>query len=254
MLLLIPSAVAVPIESGADLPLVHAPTEERRYDKLVEIGDGRVEGRTRKRTGGNYLLWELPTGTVVRYWKLAGGVPAEDHLFDAAGFPLATVTYQGATAKKVAIPGHPPREVPLDGWTLQTVPGGTVWLPGRVGERPGGGLRVDALDGRVDVWLEQKTDPLGDSFRDGLLSGCGCFVIDRAAAWIDGRLGVRYRLLLPGNTPRDAVDLWAVELPQGTFVLTYTVSAPEDPVAALRIGRALVAGVDLKPSASPGGR
>jgi hypothetical protein len=60
-------------------------------------------------------------------------------------------------------------------------------------------------------------------------------------------VGVRYRMMLPGKVPQDAVDLWAVELPQGTFVVTYTVLAPTDPIAALRAGRAIVAGVDLKP-------
>jgi hypothetical protein len=242
-----PASPPTPPPAGEYLPLVRSVAEERRYSELEARQDGRVEGHGRRKSGGNYVAWETQGGVVVRYQKLQGGAPVEDHLFDAAGYPLATVTYQGGAPTSAKIAGHPVQDVSFAGWSKQEVPGATMWLPSAPSARSGGGARVEALGGRVDVWLEQKIDPLSDAFRDGLAAGCGCVVVDRVTAWVDGRLGVRYRMMLPGKVPQDAVDLWAVELPQGTFVLTYTVLAPPDPIAALRAGRAVVAGVDLKP-------
>jgi hypothetical protein len=250
---LIGIASAQPAEPGGDLPLARPESpEETLYDRIVEVGDGKIEGRSRKRRDGEFVLWVLPdAGTVVRYERMAGAKVAEEHSFDAAGYPLATVFYDKGAPTKAVVAGVPAVEVPLTGWSVQKVPGGQMLLPSVPEERPGGGVRLDLLDGTLDLWIEPPTtpptDPFADPFRDGVLAGCGCFVIDRATAWIDGRPGIRYRLLLPGSTPRDAVDLWAVSLgAQGVLLVSFKVHGPPDPVDALRPARLLLTTLDLK--------
>jgi hypothetical protein len=249
-----PSVQGTVSEPGGNLPLVRGQVpEEALYDKIADLGDGRVEGRSRRRRDGSYALWELPaSGTVVRYEALQNGKVAEEHLMDAAGYPLATVFFADGAPQKATVTGST-QELALTGWTRQKVPGGTALLPAAPQERSGGGARADALGGTVDVWIEPTAaDPFSDPFRDGLLAGCGCFVVDRASAWIDGRAGVRYRLLLPGaaaagGPARDAVDLWAVSLgAQGVWLMSFRATAPPDPVAALAPGRVVAALVDLE--------
>lgn len=221
--------------------------EERLYGKIVDEG-GRAEGRMRRRRDGDYVALELPTGIVVRYQHLDRGKLADDHLFDADGYPLVTVFYGagGAGPEKAAVHTVPAVEVPLTGWIAREVPGGKLLLPEAPTERQGGGARAGVLGGEVEVWLEAGTDPFSDTFRDGLVAGCGCMVVDRATTWIDGKPGVRYRLLVPGQWPRDAVDLWAVALSDtSTWLMSFRVSGPEDPVSALMSGRVLSAVVTL---------
>ncbi|MEQ1571012.1 MAG: hypothetical protein ABMA64_35610 [Myxococcota bacterium] len=245
-------AFAEPIEPGAGLPLAQGEVpEEQLFDKVTDLPDGRAEARGRKRRDGAFVVWALPTSSsIVRYQKLGAGGVVEDHLFDSDGYPLATVWLERGVPTKATAAGVPPIDVSVTGWARQPIPGGTMWLPAAPEERPGGGVRVEALSGGVDVWIDPPTtpptDPFSDTFRDGLIAGCGCFVVDRAAAWIDGRPGVRYRLLLPGNLPRDAVDLWAVNLgASGLWLMTFEVGAPADPIEALRSARALLPGIDL---------
>ncbi len=127
-----------------------------------------------------------------------------------------------------------------------------MWAPAAPAERPGGGARLALEGGVLDVWRDERgADVYGDAFRDGLLAGCGCLVLDRASAWIDARPGARYRLLVPGSEPPDAVDVWAVPLPDGLWLASYRVTAPQDPDAALSPGRALVALVTLGAQESP---
>lgn len=240
------SAWAGPADDGSGLPLAIAHTpEERLYGRMDDHG-GPVEGRLRRRRDAEFVAWELPSGTVVRYQHLAGSRIQDEHLFDAGGYPLVSVIYANGIPEKATVHAVPSAEIPLVGWAKRQVPGGTLLLPALPDDRPGGGARVDALGGEVDVWVETRTDPFSDTFRDGLLAGCGCFVVDRATTWIDGRVGVRYRLLIPGRWPRDAVDVWAVEIPSGLWLMSYRVSGPEDPVAALMPGRVLTALVALE--------
>lgn len=241
------SGWAGPADDGSGLPLALArDPEERLYGRIDVDPGGAVEGRLRRRRDGEFVAWELPSGTIVRYQHLAGSRIEDDHLFDAAGYPLVSVTYASGTPATAVVHTVPVVELPLAGWMKREVPGGTLVLPALPDDRPGGGVRVDALGGEVDVWLETKTDPFSDTFRDGLVAGCGCFVVDRATTWIDGHVGVRYRLLIPGRWPRDAVDVWAVAIPSGLWLMSYRVSGPDDPVAALLPGRVLTALANLE--------
>jgi hypothetical protein len=240
-------AVAEPVtaslsEDGGDLPLATPEVPQQRLYAKIDDEGGRAEGRQLRRRDGDYLVWELESGTVVRYRKLDGRRVAEDHVFDAGGWPSVTVTFgpEGAPASATLRGGSHP-DLPLAGWTEREVPGARIALPEAPRDRPGGGAQLEVLGGELEFWREAADDPHSDAFRDGLVAGCGCFVVDRATTWIDGAPGVRYRLLVPGGWPRDAVDLWAVQRGDALWLMSFRVSAPADPVAALAPGRVLAA-------------
>lgn len=228
---------------GADLQLAHPGEipQERIYAKLVDDGD-RVSGQWRRRRVGEFHLSELPDGTVVRWKREVDGAVVEDHVNDAAGFPLVTVRLGESGPASATVSAVPPIELDLSGWTPETVPGGTLLLPAAPTERTGGGVQAMALGGLLEVWTEQPDDVFADAFGQGLAAGCGCAVLDRATAWIDGRPGVRYRLAVPGPAP-EALDVWAVPVPDATWVLAFRVPAAGDPIPALLPARVLVAGM-----------
>ena len=212
--------------------------EERFYAKLVQDGD-RVSGEWKRKRDGEFHLWELADGTVVRWQRVVEEAVVEDHVNDAAGFPLVTVHL--AEPARAVVSAVPPIEVDLSGWTSHPIPGGELRLPTAPVERAGGGITAEVLGGTVEVWTEGADDVFAEPFGQGLAAGCGCAVLDRATAWIDGRPGVCYRLAVPGPSP-EAVDVWAVPVPDATWVLAFRVPATGDPVPALLAARVLAAG------------
>jgi hypothetical protein len=230
------------MDDGATLLFAEAGEvpKEQLYAKLVVEGD-RVEGEWRRKRDAEFHLWELPTGTVVRWQRVVQGLVVEDHLLDAAGAPWVTLELGPAGPLRAVVSAAPPIELDLAGWTPQPVPGGTMLLPAAPGERAGGGVTLEVLGGTLEVWTGAGDDVFSDAFGQGLAAGCGCAVLDRATSWIDGRPGVRYRLAVPGPHP-EALDLWAVSGPEGTWVLTFRVPAAADAVEALLPARVLAAG------------
>lgn len=240
-------AATGPSDDGGDLPLATPEIPEEHLYGRVDTGNGPARARMQRRRDGEFAVWELPTGTIVRYQKLDRSRVVEDHLLDAAGYPSVSLTLANGKPTKAIVHGVPDTEHDLSSWTRQEIPGGTLLLPAVPDERSGGGVRTEALGGQIDIWLDlpapgaPPTNPFDNHFRDGLLAGCGCFVVDRATTWIDGRPGVRYRLLVPGRWPRDAVDLWAVSLEGALWLMSFRVTSPDDPVSALLPGRVFAA-------------
>lgn len=226
---------AVPLAHPGEVP------EERFYAKLVPDGD-RVRGQWRRQRNGEFHVWELPDGTVVRWQRVADDGVVEDHLNDAAGYPLVTVLL--GDAPRATVSAVPPVDVDLAGWVEHPVPGGTMRLPSAPSARAAGGVEATALGGALEVWTEAADDVFADAFGQGLAAGCGCAVLDRATAWVGGRPGVRYRL---AASPAEAIDVWAVPVHEGTWVMAFRAPGT-DPVAALLPARALVAGVTLLPA------
>jgi hypothetical protein len=238
-------AWAGPADDGGALPLATPEIPEEHLYGRIDTGDGPARARLRRRRDGEFAVWELPTGTIVRYQKLERARVIEDHVLDAAGYPWVTLMHTGDKPTQAIIHSVPPTEQDVSTWVRQPVPGGSLLLPALPNDRSGGGVRTEVLGGQVDIWLERPADPFEDLFRDGLVAGCGCFVVDRATIWIDGRPGIRYRLLVTGRWPRDAVDLWAVPMQDALWLMSFRVPSPEDPIAALLPGRIFAASARL---------
>jgi hypothetical protein len=255
-----PLALANP--DVADAPLFHAgeATRLRLYAKVEEV-DGRARARWRRKQDAEFHVDELADGTIVRVRRMARGAVIEDHRYDAGGGRLVTIFYgAGGVPERAVVHSQPEQEVPLAGWTSQALPGGTMAAPSTPVDIPGGSVRLEVLDGELDVWTGPAADPLSAGFREGIAAGCGCIIVERAVAWVDGRPGVRYRLLVPDIGPSEPVDLWAVPVPDGLWLATFRISPgppgavasgpdaepTEDRSARLLGGRVLMALVDLE--------
>ena len=261
MIALLLARVAAADPDAADVPLVHAgeTPRHRLYAKVEEV-KGRAQARWRRKQDAEFHVDELEDGTIVRVRRMAKGGIVEDRRYDAGGGLLVTIVY-GADhlPERGVVHSQPEQTVPLDGWTVHALPGGRMAAPSPPVDIPGGSVRLEVLDGELDVWKGPAADPLSDAFREGIAAGCGCSIVERAVAWVDGRPGVRYRLLVPDTGPSDPVDLWAVPVPDGLWLATFRVSLSRGPDATpaedrssrLLAGRVLIALVDLDPEGSP---
>jgi hypothetical protein len=228
----------VPFARAGEVP------ERRFYARLDDI-DGRADPRWRRKRDGEFQVDELSDGTVLRVRRIVSGAIVEDHRYDAGGWPLVTVFYgPGGAPDHAQVHAVPEQTVPLSGWTFHALPGSRIAAPTPPVDLPGGSVRLQALDGELDVWTGSTADPWSDGFREGLVAGCGCTIGDRATAWVDGRPGVRYRLMVPDAGPPRPVDLWAVPQGDGMWLATFragAVPAEGDPDATLLAGRVLLA-------------
>lgn len=243
-----------------DPPHLGEVPSERLYKRMDDKG-GPVRGRWRQRRSGAYLAWELEDGTVLRYQKTERRQVVLDRRFDATGWPLTTHETPIGGLPRLVVHSAPSREIVLSGWSQRAIPGGSVSAPVPGLPREGGGVRFPVLGGELEVWHDPRwADVYSDTFRDGLLAGCGCVLIDEMSAWIDNVPGKRFRMEVPGTEPPDQLDVWVVplgpppELPppgeeeeapeqgaSGLWLASYRINAPEAPVLQLAPGRAMMA-------------
>jgi len=246
-----PDAVSAPLAHAGETP------RQRLYAKVEEV-DGRAVARWRRKQDAEFHVDELEDGTILRVRRIVRGTVVEDRRYDAGG-RLLVIVFHAADGKpeRAVVHSQPEQIVALDGWTLHELPGGRMAAPSPPVDIPGGSVRLEVLDGELDVWTGPAADPLSEDFRNGIVAGCGCTVVERAVTWVDGRPGVRYRLLVPDTGPSDPVDLWAVPVPAGLWLATYRAATgpdaahSDDPSSRLLAGRVLLALVDLDEKASP---
>ena len=117
-----------------------------------------------------------------------------------------------------------------------------------------GGAELLVLDGTFDVWHDPIwADVYAPAFRDDLVAGCGCDLVDEASTWVDGRPGKRFRLALPTPEGPALTDLWVVPVgegngggrPQGIWLASWRVVDPVHDTRAMAPGRAMIALVRL---------
>lgn len=235
------AAEPTPIGDFAPRPLWHAGDvpSERGYRRVVEV-DGAVSGRSSAKRRPRYVLWALRDGVVVRLEEREGSRVVLTRRFDPMGQPLTSVHEPRDGSSWVTVHLVPEREIGLSGWEDREIPGGHVRLPTALVDD---GAWV--LGGRLEVWHDPRVvDVTGDDFWQGLLAGCGCDLVDRVTAWVDGRPGVRIRLARGA----DIQELWAVPIGErGTWFASFRAPDVAAEVTSLRLapGRALVALVRL---------
>lgn len=211
----------------------------------------KVEGeppiaRWRNKAGA-FEAWTFPDGTVEHYRRYDKRVLVEERLFDATGGPLATITYEAETPVEVVVHGRSDRAVPARGWEPYLYEGAVLRVPGEpVVEADGasawaigaGALRLRTLDDAADVW--------SDDFRAGVGEACGCVLLDRTTAFVQGVAGARYLVRLPDPDRPLLGELWAFPHRGRTLLIAFLAPAGPDPVGvddpALRLaeGRAIV--------------
>jgi hypothetical protein len=219
--------------------------EEQRYARLDGDDDEPARPRWRRRSSGDFVVWSRPDGTVQRAHTLGRGHLLRDRHYDLLGVPSVSIAYDGDRPTEAVVHLASPVTLDLSTWEPYPLPGVTLHAPAA----PVDGA-LAAGEGRFRVFTAPAADVYTDAFRDEVADGCGCWVVERTATWVDGRPGVRVRLEAVALGPAEQTDLWAVPTDDGTWVATYTVPPTDDPDRALAYGRALVGLVRWAPDAA----
>lgn len=219
------------------------PLVERRYARLD--GDDRepASPRWRRRSSGDFVVWERPDGTVQRAHTLERGHLVRDRVYDLHAYPSVTVTWADDVPTEAVVHLATPVPIPLDGWTPQTLPDATVHAPAAAD----GDGRIALGDAGLRVWTAPPEPVWSDAFRDAVAEGCGCTVVERTAVWVDGQPGVRIRLRAAALGRAPEHDLWAVPRGDHLWLAAFTAPPDADPDRALAPGRALLALVTWRP-------
>ncbi len=195
-------------------------------------GDGPAFARWR-RSSGSIRAWTFNDRQIERFVRYDNRQPAEAAWFNIPGDRVATAVYEDGepTTFTVTWPAMDP--VDVSDWQSQTKAGLTFPAPAT-----GDDDRWPQGDGEVSVAMVLPGDPGEDAYRDALEVGCGCLVVDRNPAYIEGKSAVRFRLrLVHTGEPRFA-ETWV--LPVEDSNLAFWAVWPESDPSALAVMRAMV--------------
>ncbi len=222
-------------------------SEPRWYARLDDMG-GPVRPRWSRRTRSTYRVWAFPDGVVERSWKRARGEVVEERFFDLLGWPTETLTWEDEAPQVGTVHLADPLEMPYEGFTPHELQGARLFAPSLpvdgAFELGGGRFRVWTHEGGVDV---QAPD-----YPERWLQDCGCVLVERQPAWVDGEPGVRLRLHTLALDAPDVAYLWAVPRGESTWLASYRVTGSARPDTDLAPGRLVVRTVRwLPPAESP---
>lgn len=202
-------------------------------------GEGPVEGH-RRRKGGPIEAWQFPDGQIEHYLRWRDDLVVETHRFDAAGHPLTSyVVIDGVETVRVHRSGA---TLDVGPWTGRSVGPTTLRLPTDATEAHGVTTVPDPSGPLTITFVPGPSDVMGDSFRRGLIAGCGCAVVDRTTTWVDATPAVRYHLQIPSTDASLPAVAWAIPTPGGVLAMTWTAGGP---AAHSATAEAIVALIDL---------
>lgn len=241
MLLLLLTSTAIAQAPLPDGPLARAeqPLRVRRYVKVV--GGGPVWPRWRKRSGP-IEAWVFPDWQILQYRTWKARQLLSEHRFDAHGDLRSHTTY-GSDGAPTAVTlhglGDEAETLDVSAWsTLDVFPLTTRSAVPPTATGPHRHWDGSTYTVTLSVFPEDSDDPLTDTFRTRLARECGCTLIDRHSAWVDGRAGVRYRVEIPDLDTPVRGDVWAFSQHGHLVVLTAVQNDDRD---ARRTARALLA-------------
>jgi hypothetical protein len=146
---------------------------------------------------------------------------------------------------EVVVHGHAERIVDVKTWADLTLSGVVLRLPASAKPDENGVIAVPIGEGTLRVSIGPAGDPFSDAYRDGLAETCGCRVVDRTTAFVDGRAGSRYLVAVADPDRALLGEVWAVPFAGGTLLATYlapgTLEATPDPRDVLAEGYAALA-------------
>jgi len=223
-------------------------SEPRWYARLDDLG-GPVRPRWSRRDRSTYKVWAFPDGVVERSWKRARGEVEEERFFDLLGWPTETLAWEDEVPVSGTVHLAASVEMAFEGFSRQELLGAALFTP----VEPADGA-FDLAGGRFRVWShEGGVDVQGADYPQRWLRDCGCELVERQPAWVDGEPGVRLRLRTLSLGAPDVAYLWAVPRDDATWLASYRVTASEAPDADLAPGRLVLRTVRWLPPAEADG-
>ena len=233
-----PWAVAVaddPVEPVVhDTPQGGVELVEQLYARLDLPPNEPAHPRWRRRSSGNYRVFARPDGTVERAFEESYRRVQTEYLFDLHGVLSVTVGFVDEAPAELTVHLAEPQRYELSTWVPLEAHGATGLAPA-----PAVDGRWPLASGTLWTWIDERAPVFDDAFRDDVVAGCACTLVERRATWIDGEPGVRLRLAHPDD-PRRHFTVWAVPRGDRTWLAAVEVRA-DDPDVALAEARALVA-------------
>jgi hypothetical protein len=221
--------------------------EPHWYARLDDLG-GPVAPRWSRRTPSTYRVWEFPDGVVERSWQRERGEVIEERFFDLLGWPTETLRFEEEVPTEGVVHLAEPVELPLTGYEPHALEGARLFTP----SEPVDGA-FELAGGRFRVWTSSPgVDVQDPSYPDGWLRDCGCILVERQPAWVDGEPGVRLRFHTLALGAPDVAYLWAVPRPEATWLASYRVQHSERPDADLAPGRLVLRTARWLPPAEDG--
>jgi hypothetical protein len=191
-------------------------------------GDGPVRGRWR-RTSGDIVGFVFRDGVFERYTRRDRRVPQQTLYFNAAGMSIGELAYTEGVPATFTVTTPPLEPVDVSAWQVAEHHG--LWFtapPATLSDEQSATWQVGA--GRVEVVRLAPEDPTTESFRASVEQSCGCLVLDRHTAWIDGQSGIRLLLDVPAPGRGERAEIWAFDTDEA--LITIWASWPiEDPSA-----------------------
>jgi len=216
---------------------INEPLRDRRYQSVIE---GPPPYPRRRASQGPIHGWTFPDGALEHYERLERGKIVERVRYDALGQRISAVHLKAGAPADVVIGAV---TLPVASWTAHQLGAATVLAPADA-RLDGAQLLWTAGDERAGaLWLDERADILSDAFRDELATFCGCVLVDRWAAWIDGAPGVVYRARMSDLGAPAEAHVWAVSRPTGTLLFT-SIAPSQQPGA---VASAMVALVEWTP-------
>lgn len=170
-------------------------------------GEGPVRGRWR-RSNGDVVGHVFRDNVFERYTQRERRVPQQTVYYNAAGLQIGELNYTEGTPASftVTLPSLAPIDVST--WQPASHQGLTLTAPA-VTASDDSSATWELGPGRVEVVTLPAADPTTEAFRTTVERSCGCLVLDRHTAWIDGRSGIRLLLDVPAPGLGEHAEVWA---------------------------------------------
>ena len=237
------------LAAGPDAPFARIGDEikVRRYDRVTKVPPIRARWRRRS---GTVEAWVFPDGVVEHFRRYKRRKVVSEHRFDSAGAPLTSVALGDNGPTEVMVHGPDDQAIEVSGWVSHELAERVFLLPVPPSETNDNGASWTLEDGTFTVEQVESANPFDDTFRDDLVATCGCRLIDRATAFIDGRPAARYRFRLPDVNAPEEGHLWAlpVSAEQGAplLLMLWRTQVGPNPESNLALGRAMIALIKAK--------
>jgi len=217
------------------------PLRMRRYDRLSTTSPPRPYRRSRR---GRFKVWTWPDGAIEHLEEWEGKNLIRLQTFNVSGTPNTTIMYREGQPHHALVHGPSAREVDLSDWTAWSFGGASFLLPGALGDE----TRLKMPTGWISWATGEESDVFADETREAFLDACACVVEDRSAFWVNGHVGVRYRLHFPHPEKPRTGETWAIsDGLEGTLYIAAIVEKVTSDPGALSTARTVVSLMRLEP-------